>query len=86
MSQSSATATGTDTREIVRKSAPPLWHYFCRCQLNLPPGVKRARCGRTLAGWRASRMAVKPVDTCVICIDLEETNTPCQFCGLEIRK
>jgi hypothetical protein len=76
-------ATVTDTIEKTKK-APPLWHYYCRCQMQQPPGVKRARCGAKLAGWRANRAAVAPVDTCVICIDLEQSKQPCQFCGLEI--
>lgn len=85
MSTAPATTTGTDTRERIQPRKP-LWHYFCRCQVDLPRGVKRARCGAQLQGERAARSAVRPVDTCVICIDLEQTNTPCQFCGAEIGK
>lgn len=78
---STAAATDSSTREDVRKSNPPLWHYFCRCMTGKPPGVKRALCGAELAGFRASRSSVKPVDTCVICIDIEESHGICKFCG-----
>lgn len=78
---STSAAAATSTLEDTRKRNPPLWHYYCKCQREAID--RRARCGALLAGIRASRSSVKPVDTCVICIDIEESKGVCKFCGRE---
>jgi hypothetical protein len=78
---STSAATLTDTKESQERSERPLWHHFCKCQAQALPGEKRARCGVCLAGRGRDRRTIQPVDICILCMDQEESNTPCKMCG-----
>jgi hypothetical protein len=60
-------------------SDKPFWHFKCKCQLGLE--LMRSRCGVKLGGTNVPRASTQPIDRCVICADMEESKTPCQFCG-----
>lgn len=83
--------TITEEREEAQTSTD--WvviHFYCRCQLS-PDGrwqnPLEAMCGHVMASPVVTvfEEGKHPVDSCLVCIDLEAVNAVCRLCGRPAR-